>query len=668
MTPEQETENLRSELRKHERLYYVLDDPQISDAEYDRMMRRLQELEGAHPELLTEDSPTQRVGGAPREGFQKAEHSSRMMSLDNAFNEEELREFDRRARELVGAEELEYVGELKLDGVSLSARFEGGRMVMALTRGDGTTGEVVTPNARTVRSLPLAIDHRVAGVGEAFEVRGEVVMPLKAFERMNAEQLAAELKTFANPRNAAAGSLRMLDPKVTALRRLEFFAYMLLVDGRPPLPTHWDALEALAEMGFKVNPNRELFHGVDPALAYTERWFENRASLPYEIDGLVLKVNDVGLQDRLGSTAKAPRWAIAVKLEAQQAETVLESIEVQVGRTGAITPTAYLRPVQVGGVTVSRATLHNEDEIERLGAAAGDTVLIERAGDVIPKVVRVVEQGAERIPFTPPTLCPVCKTELVREDDEAVRRCVNVNCEARLKQSLQHFASRRAMDIDGMGESLIEQLVDGGLVKGLADVYDLTAEQLAGLERMAKKSAQNIVDGLEASKKTPFPRVLFALGIRHVGERIAQILADEFNSLEALRAADRELLEATEEIGPRIAETIQDFFSAPRNIELVEALQKAGLQFSQEPKPKPEPGVGLAGKTFVLTGTLPTMTRDEAKEKIQAVGGKVSGSVSKKTDYVVAGEKAGSKLEKAERLEVAVLDEAGLLELLEENG
>jgi len=668
MTPQKETEHLRAQLRKHEHLYYVLDQPEISDAEYDKLMRRLQELEQEHPELQTDDSPTQRIGGSPREGFQKAAHSSRMMSLDNAFDAEELREFDRRARELVGLDELEYVGELKLDGVSLSARFQAGAMTLALTRGDGTTGEIVTPNARTVRSLPLAIDHRVAGVGENFEVRGEVVMPLKAFHRMNAEQQAADLKTFANPRNAAAGSLRMLDSKVTASRRLEFFAYMLLVDGKPPLPTHWGALEALAAMGFKVNPNRELFHGVDPALAYTERWFAHRDSLPYEIDGLVLKVNSVPLQDRLGYTSRAPRWAIAVKLEAQQAETVVESIEVQVGRTGAITPSAYLRPVQVGGVTVSRATLHNEDEIERLGVAAGDTVLIERAGDVIPKVVRVVSQGAERIPFVPLAHCPVCETELVREDDEAIRRCVNVNCEARLKQSLEHFAARRAMNIDGMGESLIEQLVDGGHVKSLADLYQLSAEQLADLERMAEKSAANIVESLESSKQTPFPRVLYALGIRHVGERIAQILADEFNSIQALRDADREQLEATEEIGPRIAETIQDFFAAPRNQELVAALQAAGLQFSQEPKPKPEPGAGLAAKTFVITGTLPNLTRDEAKDKIQAAGGKVSGSVSKKTDYLVAGEKAGSKLEKAERLEIAVLTEEQLLALLADPG
>ena len=666
MTPREEIEHLQAELRKHERLYYVLDQPEISDAEYDRLIRRLQALESEHPELQSPDSPARRVGGAPREGFEKAAHSSRMMSLDNAFDAEELREFDRRARELVDLEELEYVGELKLDGVSLSARFEDGSLTLALTRGDGTTGEIVTPNARTVRSLPLTADYRAAGLGPTFEVRGEVVMPLKAFHRMNAEQMAAGLKTFANPRNAAAGSLRMLDSKVTASRRLEFFAYTLLVEGHPPLPTHWEALEALSAMGFKVNPNRELFHGVEPALAYTERWFADRDSLPYEIDGLVLKVNSVALQERLGFTSRAPRWAIAVKLEAQQAETVVDSIEVQVGRTGAVTPTAYLSPVQVGGVTVSRATLHNEDEIERLGIAAGDRVLIERAGDVIPKVVRVIEQGSPRKPFTPLSHCPVCETPLVREDGEAVRRCVNVNCPARLKQSLQHFASRRAMNIDGMGESLIEQLVDGGHVASLADLYKLAAEQLAGLERMAEKSAANIVESLEASKKTPFPRVLYALGIRHVGERIAQILADEFNSLEAIKQASREDLESTEEIGPRIAETIEDFLAAQRNIDLLAALTAAGLQFSQTARPKPEPGVGLGGRTFVLTGTLPSLSRDEAKDKILAAGGKVSGSVSKKTDYVVAGEKAGSKLEKAERLGLTVLTEVQLLDLLEE--
>lgn len=667
MPPSEEVEKLRAEVERHERLYYVLDQPEISDAEYDRLMRRLQELEEEHPELRTEDSPTQRVGGAPREGFRKAAHSSRMMSLDNAFNEEELRDFDRRACELAGLETLDYVGELKLDGVSLAVRFAEHRLEIALTRGDGRAGELVTENARTVRSLPLKIDPataRNAGVPASFEVRGEVVMPRAAFDKLNAAQLAAGQKTFANPRNAAAGSLRMLDPKVTGSRRLDYFAYSLLVDGEPLLPSQWEALEALASLGFKVNPNRDKFHGVDPAIEYTERWLERRASLPYEIDGLVLKVDSVELQRKLGSTSKAPRWAIAVKLEAQQAETTLNDIELNVGRTGAVTPTAMLEPVFVGGVTVSRATLHNEDEIERLGVQIGDRVLIERAGDVIPKVVRVVEEGKNRRPFAVPTHCPVCETPLVREEGEAIRRCPNVNCPARLKESIWHFASRRAMDIDGMGESLIEQLVDKGLVKSVADVYELQKDDLAGLERMAEKSASNVIEAIEASKTRSLARVLYAIGIRYVGERTAQILADEFNSVEALRTASQDDLEAAEEVGPRIAEAIQEFFQTERNVEMLAQLEAAGLRLKQEPKPKAVSDSPVAGKTFVLTGTLPNLTRDEAKEKIEAAGGKVTGSVSKKTDYVVAGERAGSKLEKAEKLGVKVLDEAAMLELV----
>ncbi len=669
MSIKKQIEELRAELRRHEHLYYVLDDPRISDAEYDGMMRRLQELEDLNPKLRTADSPTQRVGGAPREGFEKAAHSSRMMSLDNALNEGELREFDRRARELAGLEALDYVGELKLDGVSLAVRFVDLRLSLALTRGDGRQGEVVTPNARTLRSLPMVVDAKAArraGLPSSFEVRGEVVMRRSAFDQLNRRQLDAEEKTYANPRNAAAGALRMLDSKVTASRRLDYFAYSLLVDGAPALPSQWEALETLAALGFKVNPNRERFHGVAPALAYAERWFQKRDELDYEIDGLVLKVDSLELQQRLGATAKAPRWAIAIKLEAQQAETTLNGIELGVGRTGAVTPTALLDPVTVGGVTVSRATLHNEDEIERLGLQIGDRVLLERAGDVIPKVVRVVAEGDQRQPFVVPTECPVCSTPLVREEDEVIRRCPNVSCPARLKESLWHFASRRAMNIDGMGESLIEQLVDQQLVKGLADLYNLTAEQLAGLERMAEKSAANIIASLEVSRSVPLPRVIFALGIRYVGERTAQILADEFNSIDKIGAASREDLEDTEEVGPRIAETIVDFFAADRNRQMLEQLRAAGLQFSQQPKPKAESDSAVAGKKFVLTGTLPTLTRDEAKERIVAAGGKVSASVSKKTSYLVAGEKAGSKLEKAQALEVEILDEAALIGLLEQ--
>ena len=659
--PAAEAEQLRSELRRHERLYYVLDRPEVDDAEYDALMRRLEALEETHPELRSPDSPTQRVGGAPREGFEKAPHSSSMLSLDNAFSEDELREFDRRAQELAGGESLDYVGELKLDGVSMSARFVDSRLTLALTRGDGREGEVITENARTIRSLPLA----VTGGPAKFEVRGEVVMPRPAFDRLNTSRLDAELPTFMNPRNAAAGSLRMLDPKVTAGRRLEYYAYSMLVDGQPYGLSHWEALDALAQLGFKVNPNRRRMSGFDQIWSFCGEWLSKRDELPYDIDGLVLKVDSYELQTRLGSTAKAPRWAIAYKMQAEQAETVVEGIDVQVGRTGAITPRARLRPVFVGGVTVSRATLHNEDEIARLGLQIGDAVLIERSGDVIPKVLRVVAEGAEREPFVIPTECPVCKSKLVREEDQAIRRCVNVNCPARLKESIIHFASRRAMDIDGMGESLVEQLVDRELLKSVADIYQLTLEQVAGLERMAEKSAGNVLEGIEQSKATPLPRVIYALGIRYVGERTAQLLADAFNSIEAMERADADELEAVEEVGPRISEGILEFFAAERNRELLSQLRDAGLKFSQEPRAvEVSADSGLAGKTFVLTGTLPNLTREDAKDRIQAAGGKVSGSVSKKTDYVVAGERAGSKLEKAEKLGVTVLDEEGLEELL----
>ncbi|MEX2302894.1 MAG: NAD-dependent DNA ligase LigA [Bryobacterales bacterium] len=658
-----QTQSLRETLQHHEYLYYVLDQPNISDAEYDGLMQQLQALEQQHPELVTPDSPTQRVGGQPREGFVKAHHTAQMMSLDNAFGEQALRDFDRRVREKANLDVVDYVGELKLDGISMAVHFTDGRMIRALTRGDGLTGEEITENARTIRSLPLVITKK--GIPAQFEVRGEVVMNRKSFERMNAQRLKDELPTFANPRNAAAGSLRMLDPKVTASRRLDFFAYSLLAGGEAYLDYHWDALEMLAGLGFKVNPHRERLAGIDAAIRYGNEWLEKRHSLPYEIDGLVLKVNSFEQQRRLGATSKAPRWAIAYKLTAQQAETVVEGIDVQVGRTGAITPRALLRPVQVGGVTVSRATLHNADEIERLGLQIGDRVLIERSGDVIPKVLRVIEEGKDRQPFPMPVDCPVCGTKLVREEGEAILRCINANCPARLKESVLHFASRRAMNIDGLGDVLVEQLVDGGLVKSVADLYRLDADRLESLERMGKKSSEKLVKNIDSSRKAALPRVIFGLGIRFVGERTAQILADHFASIDAIEKASAEELEEAEEVGPRIAVAIQEFFAEPRNQALLDELLQAGLQFSQEKKTVSKGAGKLEGRTFVLTGTLPNWTRDEAAERIEAAGGKVTGSVSKKTDYVVAGENAGSKLDKARELGITVLGEAELIELLE---
>ncbi len=650
-------------IRRHEHLYYVLDQPEISDVEYDALVARLKKIEQRHPELVTPDSPTQRVGGSPREGFVKAPHQSPMLSLDNAFDEQALRDFDRRVRELSGLEIVDYVGELKLDGVSMAVHFSGGRMSRALTRGDGFTGEDITENARTIRSLPLVVQRsREHSLPAEFEVRGEVVMNRKAFERLNAERLKDNQATFANPRNAAAGSLRVLDPRVTASRRLEFFVYGLLADGGPLLESHWDTLDALVALGFKVNSHRAKLRGADELVAFGSLWKDKRESLPYEIDGLVFKVDSTALQSTVGSTARAPRWATAYKLAAEQAETRVEDIEVQVGRTGALTPRALLEAVHVGGVTVSRATLHNEDEIERLGLQIGDTVLVERSGDVIPKVVRVTSQGKDRRPFLVPRDCPVCGTKVVREQGEAIRRCINTNCRARLRESILHFASRRAMNIDGLGEALVEQLVGRGMVKSVADLYDLSAEKLAPLERMGKKSAANLLSNIEDCRSTPLPRVLFALGIRYVGERTAQIIADSFPNVDLLAAASTEELQEIEEIGPRIAETVRDFFQEPNNLSLIEQLRGAGLQLSRETAT--QTGGKLEGLTFVLTGTLPSLTREAATECIEAAGGKVTKAVSENTDYVVAGESAGSKLEKAHRLGRPVIGEEELLELL----
>ncbi len=655
-----QAESLRETVRRHDRLYYVLDQPEISDAEYDRLIEELQRIEEAHPDLVTPDSPTQRVGGAPRDGFVKADHASPMLSLDNAFDEDALRDFDRRVRELSGLDVVDYVGELKLDGISMSVEFSEGRMTRALTRGDGVTGEDITENARTIRSLPLVVEASDL-LPSRFEVRGEIVMNRKAFERLNAERVHEDQPTFANPRNAAAGSLRLLDPKITASRRLDFFVYMLPTASAPTFESHWDTLEALAGLGFKVNPHRARLRGIDEASAFLEQWQQKRDSLPYEIDGLVIKVDSLARQLSLGATAKAPRWAIACKFAAEQATTAVEGIDVQVGRTGAVTPRARLKPVFVGGATVSRATLHNEDEIARLGLQIGDEVLVERSGDVIPKVVRVVKEGENREVFRMPDACPVCRTKLVREEGEAIRRCVNADCPARLKESVLHFSSRKAMNIDGVGDALVDQLVDGKLVTSVADLYALEAETLEKLERMGKKSAANVLEHIDRSRSAPLPRVIFALGIRFVGERTAQVLADRFLSIDALVAASTEELQEVDDVGPRVAEAVRDFFGEPKNRDLIAQLRAERLQFEQDAVEK----VGdLEGLTFVLTGTLPTMSREQAKQFIEQHGGTVTSSVSTKTDYVVAGEAAGSKLAKAEKLGVSVIDEGKLLRRL----
>ncbi len=870
-TDEVRLDRLRSMIRHHEHLYHVLDQPEISDGEFDGLMRELRDLENRHPHLVTPDSPSQRVGGEPREGVERANHSSEMLSLDNAFDEEELRDFDRRACKLAEVEELVYVGELKLDGLSMAVRYVAGRMQLALTRGDGEQGEVITPNARTLRSLPLSIGADVLtaqGVPEDFEVRGEVVMPKRAFDELNERQRANSETLYVNPRNAAAGTMRMLDAKVTASRRLEFYPYLLLAGGEAVFDTHWESLEALAALGFKVNASRARLRGIEEVLGFRDEWMERREALPYEIDGLVFKVDATALQQRLGATSKAPRWAIASKLAAEQAETVVEDIDVQVGRTGAITPRARLRPVFVGGVTVSRATLHNEDEIARLGVQIGDTVQIERSGDVIPKVLRVIAKGDARRPFEMPSRCPECDSKVKRDEGEVIARCINVSCRARLKESVLHYAHRTAMDIDGLGDWLVDALLnrDGdGSVKDLADLYDLRPEHLESIEkkgtlgetkahkvvegiarskgevtlprklyalhiprvgirtiealadgytslgeiasasveeleavegvsrrdaeaitaffstpesealveflnppgplnepeasvrrrerreqdganeavsgsrgarldnermrdllvrltasvsfkdgtklpgsvegvgsvlagelverglvwyraalyqldvetlaaiptttRLGRKSAEAVVASLVRSKSAPVSRLIYGLGIRHVGERTAEILVEEFPGVDAIMGASKEELEAVDEIGPRIAESILEFFSSERNRKLIERLRSHELRFVAEREDRgtaaPDgAGAALAGKIFVLTGTLAGMTRDEATRRIQALGGKVTGTVSRKTDYLVAGDSPGSKLTKARELGVSDLDEQGLLTLL----
>src|SRR5579863_1829162 len=633
--PRTEADKLRRAIRHHEHQYYVLDQPEISDTEYDGLMRQLQALETEHPELATPDSPTRRVGGKPREGFQKVPHSSPMLSLDNALDDAELRAFDARVREWLGAEPFRYVAELKMDGLSMAARYRDGFFAQAITRGDGTTGEEVTENARTIRSIPLRVE-RV----QPFETRGEIVMNRRAFERLNADREERGLLPFANPRNAAAGSLRVLEPGITASRRLDYYAYFVFDDkGRTIFDSHWESLEWLSHHGFKVNPRRQLCDDVEQALEFCREWEAQREGLPYEIDGVVLKVDSIAQQRRLGFTAKAPRWAIAFKYAARQVETEVVDITVQVGRTGALTPVAHLAPKVISGVTVSRATLHNEDEIARLGLQIGDTVVVERSGDVIPKVVRVKMQGTHRKLFRMPATCPDCGGRVVREEGEAASRCINVNCPARLKESIRHFASRGVMNIDGLGDVLIDQLVDSGLVKSVADLYDLTVEQLADLDRMGAKSAGNVIRNIDHSRFLPMPRVISALGIRFVGERTAELLAEHFESMEKIGAASIDELQQAEEVGPKVAESIYLFFREPHNQHLIERLKAANLVFEHAVKHRK--GGPLTGMTFVVTGTLPRMTREEVKLTIEAAGGKVAGSVSRKTTWVVAGDDAG---------------------------
>lgn len=666
MTPAERIAALRAQIRHHEERYYVLADPEISDAEFDALMDELEALEREHPGLVTPDSPTQRVGGRPVEGFATVEHRVPMLSLDNAYSDDELRAFDERARRGLGVGEaaLAYVAELKIDGLSMSLTYEDGLLVRGVTRGDGQRGEDVTSNVRTVRAIPLQLRDAAPG---RLEVRGEVYLPREAFERVNREREARDEPLFANPRNAAAGAIRNLDPRLVARRGLSAFVYQWLGSSGTLSDRHSATLQRLRALGLPVEPHWRVCRGVGEVLAYCEEWRERRHDLPFDTDGVVIKLDEVALRERLGATSKFPRWALAFKFPAEQATTRLLKIDVNVGRTGAVTPFAVLEPVRVSGSTIGLATLHNEQEVARRDIREGDTVLVEKGGDVIPKVVKAIlsARPAGSVPWKMPSACPVCGSALHKPEGEVVWRCVNSACPARLRRGLEHFASRRAMDIEGLGEALIEQLAATGLVRDYADLYRLQVEPLAALERMGKKSAQNLVGQIDRSRSNDPWRLLYGLGIRHVGERAAQVLTAAFGSIEAVERATVDELQGVNEIGPVVAQSIREYFDEPRNQALLRRLREAGVRTEGPRAAAPAAGGGpLAGKTFVLTGTLSSMSREEAAAAIEALGGKVSGSISRKTSWLVVGADAGSKLDKARALGVATLDEAAFLALV----
>lgn len=666
----EELERLKKELHYHNYRYYVLDDPVISDAEYDRLMRRLIEIESQHPELITQDSPSQRVGAPPLTVFGTVPHSVPMLSLENAFSEEEILEFDRRLKRAIGtSEEIAYVAEIKLDGVAVELVYERGVFVVGSTRGDGTTGEDITLNLKTIRTIPLRlIETDGAKPPQRLEARGEVYMDKEDFDRLNAARRSAGETVFANPRNAAAGSLRQLDSSVTAARPLKIFFHGVgrIVGYRPA--TQWELLEQMRRWGLRINPANRLCPSIREAVEYYKEMSTRRARFPYEADGIVLKVNRRDLQERLGEKSRSPRWAIAVKFEPKQEITKIEDIIVQVGRTGALTPVAVLTPVRVGGVSISRATLHNQDEIDKKDIRIGDRVVVQRAGDVIPEVVAPVvsrRDGTERI-FRMPSRCPVCGAEAVRPEGEAVARCTGLECPAQLEERLKHFASKYALDIDGLGDKLAHQLVEKKLVRSLPDLFHLDEKTLAALERMGEKSARNLMASIDKSKKTTLKRFLYALGIRHVGEHVAEVLAENLGTLEAIMAAPKEALAGIAEIGPQIAESVYQFFRQEANRRVVRELLRAGVTIQEEPRrtAAAQANLPLAEKTFVLTGTLSSMTRQEAKERLERLGAKVSSSVSGSTDYLVVGDSPGTKLEKAKEKGVTLLDEKAFLELL----
>jgi DNA ligase (NAD+) len=664
-------EELRQLLQQASYAYYVLDAPMMEDAVYDQLYRELQQLEIQYPELITPDSPTQRVGERPATQFNSVRHNIPLYSLENAFNVEELQNWDQRWRRQVAKTEAEYVSELKIDGSAIALTYQGGILVRGATRGDGVMGEDITQNVRTIRSIPLRLNFDGIAPIEKVEVRGEAFLPLEVFKQINEERQKAGEQLFANPRNAAAGTLRQLDSRIVAKRRLDFFAYTLHIPGMDDASianTQWEALELLQKMGFRVNPNHKLCDSLAGVADYYKYWDTERLNLPYMTDGVVVKLNSFKLQEQLGFTQKFPRWAVALKYAAEEAPTRVENIAVNVGRTGALTPLAEMRPVQLAGTTVSRATLHNSDRIAQLDIRIGDTVIVRKAGEIIPEVVRVLKElrPADTQPFIMPTHCPVCGQPVVRETGEAVTRCVNASCQAILKGSIEHWVSRDALDIKGVGEKLVHQLVDKGLVHSVADLYDLTAEQLFILERMGKKSAEKLIEAIAQSKNQPWSRVLYGLGIRHVGSVNAQLLTEKYRTVERLSAAKQSEIEGIYGIGAEIAQSVYQWFQIDANQTLIQRLQVAGLQFAnaEEISNVDNANLKLAGKTFVITGTLPTLKRDEAKALIQKAGGKVTDSVSKKTDYLVVGEDAGSKLEKAQTLGVTQLTEAQLLDLL----
>lgn len=672
-----EIEELRREINDHDYRYYVLNEPIVADVEYDGLMRRLRELEEAHPELITPESPTQRVSGQPAEGFEEYFHQRPMLSLDNSYSIEDLDDWARRCEKLAGGHNFDYIAELKIDGLSLSLIYEDGRLARAVTRGDGVRGEVVTGNARTIRSIPLRLGKDYSSKAKEIEVRGEVYLPSESFDRINREREEQELPVFANPRNAASGTMRQLDPRIVADRHLDIFCYQLLFDGAPAFASHGQALEWMEAHGFKVNPHYRHCRDVAEIVDYCRAWGEKRDALNYEIDGVVVKVNQVAIQEELGTTAKSPRWAIAYKFPARQVSTQLLDVIYQVGRTGAVTPVAVLEPVLLAGTTVSRASLHNADEMERLGVMKGDWVFIEKSGEIIPQVLKVITEkrtGSET-DFEFPTHCPICETKLIKPEGEAVTRCPNIDCPAKLREGLLHFSSRRAMRIDGLGEALVEQLTSQRLsedsnslpplVRDFADLYHLREkrDELIALERMGAKSVDNLLGQIEASKEAGLARLIFGLGIRHVGERTAAILANHYGSLERLMKAGREELAQIFEIGEVVAASIHEWFQAPRHRKLIERLADAGVKMEiNTPGGLAAPRV-FEGQQFVLTGTLPNLKRDEAKTFIEARGGRVTGSVSKNTDYVVAGEDPGSKFARAQQLGIPIIDEAALLHL-----